>query len=217
MTSKELLPCPFCGSDNVHHTIDKADDEYEFVMCNDCGACISGAGSIEAWNMRSNTAEMKMNPDWDKAPEWAQYWAQNANGALYWYEKRPAWVNRIWVSIGKSAHDTPYPYWRNSLQQRPVDPYAELKAAAQDPTKQIRVKYGDGWRDAGYEWSWLSPPERYEIRDKPVVKTMYRRLYQIDEGEVRYIIRENRHYCQFFDTDKQWLGPIEEFTYEERK
>lgn len=53
-----LLPCPFCGSDDVHHTVDKTDDEYEFVMCNGCGAGVSRAdsmperGALEVWNMR---------------------------------------------------------------------------------------------------------------------------------------------------------------------
>lgn len=54
--------------------------------------------------------------------------------------------------------------------KQPVDPYAELKAAAKDPTKQIRCKYlGDWceWHDATYGWKWCYPPENYEIRDKP--------------------------------------------------
>jgi hypothetical protein len=56
----ELLPCPFCDSDDIHYAIDKADDKYEFVMCNGCGVYISRADSrperrpIEVWNMRSN-------------------------------------------------------------------------------------------------------------------------------------------------------------------
>ena len=50
-----------------------------------------------------------------------------------------------------------------------VDPYAELKAAAKDPTKQIRVK-GRRWVDGGYrpdDWRWSRPVDQYEIRDKP--------------------------------------------------
>lgn len=63
------------------------------------------------------------------------------------------------------------PVWNWSTQdyriKQPVDPYAELKAAAKDPTKQIRLApYGE-WTDYGFMWDWSFPPERYEIRDKP--------------------------------------------------
>lgn len=53
-----------------------------------------------------------------------------------------------------------------------ADPYAELKAAAKNPTKQIRY----GAKGVWVEWidanppggfSWCYPPEEYEIRDKP--------------------------------------------------
>ena len=50
------------------------------------------------------------------------------------------------------------------------DPYAHLKAAAADPTKQVRY-YSGLWFDGGScKWNWSEPPEAYEIRDKP--KTM---------------------------------------------
>ena len=54
---------------------------------------------------------------------------------------------------------------------RVKDPYAELKEAAQDPTKQIRIKYNGNWcewHDGGSfntAWRWLLPPEDYEIRE----------------------------------------------------
>lgn len=28
-------------------------------------------------------------PDWDTAPEWAQWWAVDSDGRGYWYEARP--------------------------------------------------------------------------------------------------------------------------------
>ncbi len=46
-----------------------------------------------------------------------------------------------------------------------VDPYAKLKAAAKDPTKQIRC--GGAWADAGTLWTWNRPVWKYEIRNKP--------------------------------------------------
>ena len=52
-----------------------------------------------------------------------------------------------------------------------ADPYAELKAAAQDPSKQIRIKReGNKWCDYTDPWEFCFPPEVYEIRDKPKEK-----------------------------------------------
>ena len=45
------------------------------------------------------------------------------------------------------------------------DPYRELKAASEDPTKQIRCKSVGHWAETNS--SWAHPPEEYEIRDKP--------------------------------------------------
>ena len=66
------------------------------------------------------------------------------------------------------------PAWSWSTQdyriKQPVDPYAELKAAAADPTKQIRnqIRNGGSWYDAGaIRWEWCLPVDCYEIRDKP--------------------------------------------------
>jgi hypothetical protein len=47
-----------------------------------------------------------------------------------------------------------------------VDPYAELKEAVVDPTKQVRIKGKGEWMDAGRIGSWCYRPENYEIRDK---------------------------------------------------
>jgi len=67
--------------------------------------------------------------------------------------------------------NAPNPSWNwGSADYRikqPVDPYAELKAAAKDPTKQVRVTGDDRWVDVGSHWSWDLPVSRYEIRDKP--------------------------------------------------
>lgn len=52
-----LLPCPFCGSTDIGYV---TNDDYEFIMCDGCGAGVSRADSmperspLEVWNMRSN-------------------------------------------------------------------------------------------------------------------------------------------------------------------
>ncbi len=64
------------------------------------------------------------------------------------------WDGRTW------ADTTAY-------RARAADPYAALKAAAKDPTKQIKFSPGP-WRDAGYAWMFNAPIGRYKIRDKSV-------------------------------------------------
>ncbi len=52
-----------------------------------------------------------------------------------------------------------------------ADPYAELKAAAKDPTKQIKYTFpdgaSDGWHDYDHDWSFQGLLSGYEIRNKP--------------------------------------------------
>ena len=44
-----------------------------------------------------------MKPDWDKAPLWAEYAAQEASGSWYWYSHRPKYseICTEWQSPGK--------------------------------------------------------------------------------------------------------------------
>jgi len=79
------------------------------------------------------------------------------------------------ASIGGNDWSEPYetPKWNfREMKYRIADPYAELKAAAKDLMKQIRVKDNNTgwcrWWDAPtYPWAFCAPPENYEIRDKP--------------------------------------------------
>lgn len=67
-----------------------------------------------------------------------------------------------------------HPRWIEGNKYRrkqPADPWAELRKAAADPTKQIRFK-GGAWMDYSLELavqtnSPLYDPSDYEIRDKP--------------------------------------------------
>lgn len=57
------------------------------------------------------------------------------------------------------------------VEEAKVDPYAELKAAAKDPTKQIKYTFpdgaSDGWHDYDHDWSFQGLLSGYEIRNKP--------------------------------------------------
>ena len=85
------------------------------------------------------------------------------------------------------------PLWNEFTEYRIHDPYRKLKEAAADPTKQIRVNGGVGWVDAGeYNWVWSEPPEKYEIRDKPVKKRKIKLLAWLVGGELRWFSEDAR-------------------------
>ena len=115
-----------------------------------------------------------------------------------------------------------YPILAQELRNK-ADPYADLKKAEADPTKEIRCFDGEKWREwevgwgNGTRWAWCFPPENYEIRDKPVVKTAYRRLMRWTSGNITYIVDSDK---SKLNVDLQppagWLSPIEEFTYEDQ-
>lgn len=76
------------------------------------------------------------------------------------------------------------------------DPYAELKAAAKDPTKEIRciaiAAANNEWQGAGVDWRWNYPPESYEIRNKPkpekVVK--YRCWFSTFDEQLHWLLHD---------------------------
>jgi hypothetical protein len=63
-----------------------------------------------------------MKPDWKDAPTWANWLAMDADGDLYWYEKRPARSipREKWIRDGGqmvlAGEITP---WDETLEQRP--------------------------------------------------------------------------------------------------
>lgn len=54
MSEEKLLPCPFCGSENI--MLDKTkEDTLHLAVCRNCVAEVSGFtrdGAIRAWNRR---------------------------------------------------------------------------------------------------------------------------------------------------------------------
>jgi hypothetical protein len=58
------------------------------------------------------------------------------------------------------------------VEEAKVDPYAELRAAAKDPNKEIAIRGHEvtlGWHSGKY-WKFDYPVENYVVRDKPKVK-----------------------------------------------
>jgi len=83
------------------------------------------------------------------------------------------------------------PAWSQDKKYRIKDPYRELKEAAADPNKEIRLLNTDGysehypWHGHGYDWRWMYPPEDYESRDKPKAKVkMWRWIFKDFKGRL---------------------------------
>lgn len=60
-------------------------------------------------------------PDWNDAPEWANYVAKDGDGEWYWYENEPTPFGASWLlNSGRSYYiGAESPYWKDSLQYRP--------------------------------------------------------------------------------------------------
>lgn len=71
-----------------------------------------------------------LTPNWDDAPQWANWLAQDSTGLWKWFERQPVNSNnnygsRIgldkWIRVcGRFAYCTDGSNWANSLQQRPT-------------------------------------------------------------------------------------------------
>jgi hypothetical protein len=94
-------------------------------------------------------------------------------------------------SLGEWAQWTYGDFDFRSYQYRIADPYAELKAAAKDQTKQIRCISGDKkWYDGDPDndsWEWTYSPNEYEIRDKPKPKKVAKYLCW-EDIELKYLM-----------------------------
>jgi hypothetical protein len=61
-------------------------------------------------------------PDWGKAPDWANWCAQDQDGQWYWYKNKPQWKDSFWASCGTlhaAAHLAQPTNCRRSLVLRP--------------------------------------------------------------------------------------------------
>lgn len=61
-----------------------------------------GEGYAEAAMMIDDTVFLydKLAPDWNEAPDWAQWYAIDANGISYWYEHEPVFQEGdAWIEL----------------------------------------------------------------------------------------------------------------------
>lgn len=69
-----------------------------------------------------------MRVDWTKAPDWAQWYAEDADGTPWWYDSTPMLdlVQDLFCSMGARsdfAHEAAEPHetpWPHTLRQRPA-------------------------------------------------------------------------------------------------
>jgi hypothetical protein len=78
--------------------------------------------------VREQRAQVQPQPDWSKAPAWAQWWTVDADDNVAWFQNRPFCIASGWVNSGgmTQMYNTMLPYhlplgidWRTTLQQRP--------------------------------------------------------------------------------------------------
>lgn len=66
-----------------------------------------------------------MKPDWEDAPEWANWLAQDENGYWHWYQNQPYTIeedNPEWYNDGGKYEVAYVPNretWKETLEERP--------------------------------------------------------------------------------------------------
>jgi hypothetical protein len=88
-------------------------------------------------------------PDWSNAPEWARFWARDADGQAFWHKDKPTDGVVVFYHGGLSERDyNACPNWRETLQERPVAPDRNDWSGAPDWAK------ARAWDRYGHEY-WL--------------------------------------------------------------
>jgi hypothetical protein len=60
-----------------------------------------------------------MKPTWDKAPERANWLAQDSDGKWWWHENEPKYGNTMWIQTGEVWPAWIPTKWNNTLEARP--------------------------------------------------------------------------------------------------
>ena len=60
-----------------------------------------------------------MKPDWENAPDWAQWVAMDADGTWWWFDEKPQEIGREWMApVGGNVAKVIASSWRESLYGR---------------------------------------------------------------------------------------------------
>lgn len=68
-------------------------------------------------------------PNWNDAPKWASWLAQNDCGRWFWFEEKPIKLNSVWHSENKNKMyaKAKIEGWQQTLQQRPSENYPSVR------------------------------------------------------------------------------------------
>ena len=75
-------------------------------------------------NVSQELSQEEWQPDWSKAPEWAKWWAMDADRSCYWFSNKPTMESVTWWAITYSIADLAPSFdydgnWKDSLRERP--------------------------------------------------------------------------------------------------
>lgn len=129
-------------------------DGFAEMQLEECG--------YEYRKLQSELEQLKtqqFTPDWDNAPEWANWVAQDKNGSWCWYKNEPAFMRAgVWrVDIGESK-PVCFSNVQETLQRRPIPPKQKVEIGQVWKHSPVDSKYvidslgrvkdeGKYWRD----------------------------------------------------------------------
>jgi hypothetical protein len=64
-------------------------------------------------------------PDWETAPFWADFLAQDNDGGWWWFEERPQLGEVVWWAESGNCCHSRNDDWRSTLEERPTRKEAE--------------------------------------------------------------------------------------------
>lgn len=115
-------------SAEVHDLIGKAHFHYcENGACVHCGKSEKTIDD-EMWRRVEEARAVdqeEWQPDWNQAPEWANWWAMDADGDCYWFENKPEMMSVTWLPFNASEVGEALSFgytgnWQDSLRERPL-------------------------------------------------------------------------------------------------
>jgi len=105
-------------------------------------------------------------PNWNNAPQWAQYWAVDPDGIAHWFSAMPfvtfdlmenetfiaGWFHKEGADSEQCGYYTNVPDWTKTLQQRPTT--NTLPENGPKEPEYFKVTKGrnylTGWPDTGF-------------------------------------------------------------------
>lgn len=130
----------------------------------------------------------KFEPDWSKAPEWANYWATDQDGSSYWYEDNPVirYEHEQWrVDSGKYIYDkfVEQDVWHDILYKRPINNIVE--ATLNKPVDKIDVNgLFDDLKESLEETVQIEKGEREPSRMTTLYPKYYKDVSHLDSVDV---------------------------------